>query len=411
MVDRAFEDYEALKRKHTARGNGQDGQATLGEWDAGEDDYSIPPRGWLLGNTFCRRFVSALLGAGSAGKTALRLAQALSLAIGRSLTGENVFRRARVLFVSLEDDRDELRRRVRAAMLHHGVEPAEVKGWLFLKAIKGPRIAEERDGRIVPGELEGMIRRAVESRQIDLVCLDPFIKAHALDENDNAAIDFVCTILADLADELDIAVDLPHHTRKGSAGAAGDSDAGRGASAFSAAGRLVYTLTAMTAEEAKDLGVPHEERRFFVRLDRAKVNLAPPAQTATWFKLIGVNLGNATPEYPKGDEVQTVEPWTPPETWQGITATIANKILDVIDAGLPDGTRYSNEPAASQERSAWRVVQAEVPALTERKCQDIIASWLKNDVLRKETHTDFTQRKGRSGLAVNAGKRPGSHPE
>ena len=85
---------------------------SLEEWDAGEDQEPIPPRQWLLGNVICRRFVSSLLADGGTGKTALRVAQALALATGRNLTGENVFQRCRVLLVSLEDDRDELRRRV-----------------------------------------------------------------------------------------------------------------------------------------------------------------------------------------------------------------------------------------------------------------------------------------------------------
>ncbi len=73
------------------------GSSLLGEWDAGDEwdgdgeFRPIPPRGWLLGNIFCRGFVSSLLGDGGAGKTALRYAQYLSLATGRSLTGEHVF--------------------------------------------------------------------------------------------------------------------------------------------------------------------------------------------------------------------------------------------------------------------------------------------------------------------------------
>ena len=91
----------------------------LGEWDAGKDDDAIPPRGWLLGNVFCRRYLSSIVATGGTGKTALRTAQALALASGRAITDERVFQRCRVLMVSLEDDRDELRRRVRAAMKHH----------------------------------------------------------------------------------------------------------------------------------------------------------------------------------------------------------------------------------------------------------------------------------------------------
>ena len=67
-------------------------------------------------------FASSLLGDGGVGKTALRYAQMLSLATRRPLTGEYVFQRCRVLILSLEDGPDELRRRMRAARLHHGIE-------------------------------------------------------------------------------------------------------------------------------------------------------------------------------------------------------------------------------------------------------------------------------------------------
>jgi len=51
----------------------------LGEWDFGEDNEPIPPRGWLLGNLLCRQFLSAIFGDGAVGKTALIIAMALSL--------------------------------------------------------------------------------------------------------------------------------------------------------------------------------------------------------------------------------------------------------------------------------------------------------------------------------------------
>lgn len=90
----------------------------LGEWDAGDDTLPPPPRGWLLGTSFARKFLSSILGDGAVGKSALRYAQALSLASGKPLTGEHVFQRGRVLILSLEDDADELRRRILAACLH-----------------------------------------------------------------------------------------------------------------------------------------------------------------------------------------------------------------------------------------------------------------------------------------------------
>jgi len=51
-----------------------------------------------------------------------------------------------------------------------------------------------------------------------------------------------------------------------------------------------------------------------------KVNIAPPSKNATWFKLVGVPLGNSSELYPSGDNVQTVERWKPPETFEGLTA-------------------------------------------------------------------------------------------
>ena len=48
--------------------------------DVGDDDQPIPPREWLLGNAFCREFVSGLIAPGAGVKTSLRVVQALSLA-------------------------------------------------------------------------------------------------------------------------------------------------------------------------------------------------------------------------------------------------------------------------------------------------------------------------------------------
>ncbi len=73
-----WDQYDGEVREPEPKPNG--GSEGLGEWDAGDDDAPIEPRGWLLGNVYCRRFVSSLLAEGGAGKTAVRTAQALALA-------------------------------------------------------------------------------------------------------------------------------------------------------------------------------------------------------------------------------------------------------------------------------------------------------------------------------------------
>jgi hypothetical protein len=325
--------------------------ANLDIRDAGDDTELPPPRGWLLGNQFCRGFLSSLVAPGAAGKTALRLAQLLSLAIGRNLTGQHVFLRCRVLLLSFEDGRDELQRRIAAALLHHNINRSELKGWLYYATPKGIKLAELQNGSRQRGQLEQELRANIKQLKSDIVCLDPYVKTHALEENDNNAMDFVCELLASLADDYNIAVDAPHHSRKGAA-SPGDPDMGRGGSSIRDAGRLVYTLTPMSEDEAKQFSVEQIHRRYYVRLDSAKVNIAPPSRTATWFKLVGVNIGNATELYPNGDDVQTVEPWNPPDTWANVSAVMLNAVLTEIENGMPNGQRYTDKGGGTGPRAA-----------------------------------------------------------
>ena len=379
----------------------------LGEWDAGEDDAAISPRGWLLANIFCREFASSLLGDGGVGKTAVRVAQLMSLACGRPLTGEHVFARSRVLIVCLEDSTDELRRRVKAARIHHKVTREELKGWLFLAcpgSDAGKLMFMDDHGRLALGALAAKLEEVVLRRKIDLISLDPFVKTHAVGENTNDAIDKVIEVLTDLAHKYNIAIDAPHHVSKGQA-EPGNAQKGRGASAFVDAGRLVYTLSPMSAEEAKAFGISEAERRYYVRMDKAKVNITPPAAYAKWFKLVGVPLGNATELYPHGDNVQTVEPWTPPDTWADLDSDLQNRILDEIDAGLPAGARYSDASAA-RDRAAWRVVKKYAPEKTEPQAREIIKAWVKSDVLENREYNDPGRREEVVGLFVNPDKRP-----
>jgi len=324
-IDHAID--EAVDQTPTSAPAASDSVPSLDEWDVGDDNDL----------QFRRRFLSGLLAPGSTGKSALRLVQYILLATNRPLTGQRVFKRSRVLVVSLEHDKDELRRRIAAVCIEHKVTRGELKGWLFCAAPKGFKLAEVRKGSRQIGMLEKMLGKAIERRKADLIGLDLFIKLHALEENDNGAMDFVCDLLVQLAIEYDIAVDAPHHTKKGQV-TAGDADAGRGASAARDAGRLIYTLTRMTEEEAKAFGIKAEERNLYVRLDSGKVNIAPPSSEATWFKLVGVKLDKGAGDYPNGDEVQTVVPWDPPKTWANLSNAQLNAALTDIDKGLARGS-------------------------------------------------------------------------
>jgi hypothetical protein len=216
-------------------------------------------------------------------------------------------------------------------------------------------------------------------------------------------IDEVVQVLTDLATHYDIAVDVPHHTSKG-APDPGNASRGRGASAMKDAGRLVFTLTAMSQEEAKLLGLSEIERCSLVRLDTGKVNITPKWHKAKWFRLVDVNIGNATELYPHGDQVQTVELWWPPDIFADLSITMTNDILNEIEAGLEDGSRFTDAPNATK-RGAWRVVEKHSKK-AEEACRHVIKRWLDIGLLVNRDYENPATRKPAIGLSVVNEKRP-----
>jgi hypothetical protein len=83
----------------------------------------------------------------------------------------------------------------------------------------------------------------------------------------------------------------------------GDHDASdmRGSVAIHDAVRAMRVLNIMNEDEAGKLGISPDERRSFVRIDRAKANYAKLGQ-ASWIHLVNVSL-------PNGDDVGAVEGW------------------------------------------------------------------------------------------------------
>jgi hypothetical protein len=371
--------------------------------DAGVDESLPPPRAWLMANQFCRGFVSSLIAPGGVGKTTLRLAQYIALATGREITGQKVFTRCRVLVLSFEDDENELRRRIHAICKTYEIPISELQSWLFYSCPKKRLKLATMDPRQGPaiGQLEEKVRKQIQAKHIDLVGFDPLVKVHAISENDNTGMDFVVGLLTELAIDYKIAVDAPHHSRKGAL-SPGDADSGRGASAIVDAGRLNYTLTPMTDEEMEKFPeIKPEDDRLFVRLDPAKVNILKKSRLAIWFELIDVPLGNGNALYPEGDHVQSIKPFKAQAIGTAVSDEIKEEILTVIERGLidpatgqPTGQRYTAAKGNVKERAAWRVVAQFVPELTEAACQEWINDQL-GKTLESRPYVDPT-RKGKS---------------
>ena len=278
-------------------------------------------------------------------------------------------------------------------MLYYDVKSEDLRGWFYIVALppEGGKLVSDKGAAPLKAWVEGQITE----KQLDLLCFDPLVKTHDLEENDNGAIERVIGTLATLAITHNLAVDAPHHISKGTPDP-GNADRGRGASSFKDGGRLVYTLAAMSEAEAEQFGIGSHDRQRFIRLDAGKVNLAASGKTK-WFELLGVKLGNHTELYPHGDEIQVAAPWMPPDTWAGLSNDALNTALTEIDRGLPDGRLYSDGPRA-KETAAWSVVRNHCPDKTEHQCREIIRTWLKNGVLYSEEYMNPTSRNKQRGV-------------
>ena len=184
-------------------------------------------------------------------------------------------------------------------------------------------------------------------------------------------------------------------------------EAARGAKALTDAARSAAVLSAMTAEEAGRLGVAPDQRRRLVRLDDAKSNMAPLAEQARWFRLVGIRLGNGTADYPAGDAVAAAAPWQPPSPFADLTrppTPTARSTL--IAAGPGEGLLYTAHRRGPEVSERWAGRVLERFGLDEGMAARVLAQWLRNGVLEETDFRDPQQRRARRGLKVNDAKRP-----
>jgi hypothetical protein len=358
------------------------------------DLATLRPREWVYGHFLIRRFVSVLGAPGGTGKTAYAIAVALSVALGRPLVEEAVHSPGPVWIYNLEDPRDELLRRVQAALIAHRIPATDLASRLYLDSGREqPLILATRlpDGSTVATPLVEALIAELTRRQVRLLIIDPFVKSHRLEENRNDQVDFAATLWSQVADAAGCAILLVHHFRKG--GIAGDADAFRGASALVDAARAAVALSVMSEREAESFKVPADQRRFHVRADNAKLNLAPPPDRAVWLQLRSVDL-------PNGDRVQAVQRWEPPTAWEGLSGAALLEVLREIDAA-PDDDLWCVRKQAG-DRWAGKLL-TRLGDRSEQQAGSVLTSWEQSGLLRQVTFTN-KNRKERQGYRVYAEK-------
>jgi hypothetical protein len=341
------------------------------------DPALIPPRPWVYGRHLLRGQASVTVAPGGLGKSSLSIVEGLAMVTGRDLLGDTVHGGAKSVWLfNLEDPREELERRIAAAMELHGIGGDNLGDRLHIDSGRDRPLCtamQTRDGAHIIEPVFDDLARQIRGRKIDVLVVDPFVSSHQVSENDNGAIDLVAKKWAKLADECNCAIELVHHTRKTN-GEEATTEAARGASALLSAARSGRVLNRMTKDERESAGIPADDLSTYFAVTRDKANLAP-AGARQWRHMASVQLAN-------GDDVGVAEAWAWPDTFDGFTSKDLLSVQNAIEGKHP---RYSD-----QAGDDWvGVIVADVlglDAATDRKrIKRMIADWLKSGALAKGT--------------------------
>jgi hypothetical protein len=376
----------------------------LGRIDIGK----IARRQWVLGDRYIQGFVTLTIAPGGAGKSTLTLEEGVEIHTGRNITGQGVRKTGPMWIINNEDPMDELHRRIAAICLHFDIPWPET---MFVNSGVDRRlvVAKQLNGATVATpDVEALIKFIWEHGIIGLI-VDPFVRCHMVNENDNAAIDFVAQQFAKICVATGCFVSLVHHSRKAPSSSfgepkEGDADSARGASALASSSRAAHTLATMSENEAKRLGVdPEKERRWLVRLDDAKGSMSPPAEGARWFKKKSVRLPNGDGLEP-GDNVGVLEPWEPPPPVPLQMAT-AIEILNEVKRRWDKKKPFTKDRTTDDRVTLKSYIESGYPQHA-RDATGIIADWERNDIVVYETYNRSEKKKGWQFLKYPTGGGP-----
>lgn len=241
--------------------------------------------------------VGMVVGPGGVGKTYLCLQIAASIAAGRSLIGESRLasdgKPAKVLLLLGEDSCNQLSNRLHSIRAAYGItegEDARIDDNLEIYSLQGyDMLLLRQDGNTL-SETTFIARLKQLCTGKRLAFIDPLIRLHESDENDNTAASRLMMILTSIADETGCAIVALHHSPKG------DKMGVRGASALTTSARWILSITGPTDEEIRRHSIPDEEVGLWMKCQSNKMNYGG-IYDAMWFRrLTGGALKAADPE-------------------------------------------------------------------------------------------------------------------
>ncbi len=307
-------------------------------------------------------------------KTATGVGAALAYITGRrDILDMHVFQTGRVWINVLEDDLDELDRRIHAAMIAHNISRDDIEGELFVNtADQRPILLAHLNPETGVFEVSAdakALEDGIKDMRIGLTMIDPLVKAHKVTENSNEHMDQLITMGNDMARRTRSALLINTHFRKGGA-EGGNRDAFRGGGSLVDGGRINRSLAPMSEDEAQMYKIDPDEAFRYVKIVDAKGNLAPKAR-ATWIRLASIEIDNreVDPRYPAGDNVQAAVAWKPPPLFDGLDHGPLLRIFDALREGPGESWHYlepspgpSTGPAKRSYASATRAATKPEPS-------------------------------------------------
>ncbi|MEM6410693.1 MAG: AAA family ATPase [Pseudomonadota bacterium] len=173
--------------------------------------HDPPPRTWVVPDLIPSRTVTLLGGDGGTGKSLIALQLAVAVASGAPWLGLSAVD-GPALFMSAEDDVDELHRRLHAICTADGIGMSTLDD-LTVRSLAGhdALLVVEYERSLHPAETLRELRDVLGRERPALVCLDTLADLYPSNENDRAKVRQFTSILRGLALEFDCAIVLLAH--------------------------------------------------------------------------------------------------------------------------------------------------------------------------------------------------------
>ena len=217
---------------------------------------------WVAKGFGLRRSVTLIAATGGTGKTQFSLQCAVAFALGEPFAGFMPMKRLRSVFITGEEDLEELQRRLAAVILARTAgDRAKARelnerldGWLIIYE------GGESDALVIKDEAGRISRTAFHAKLLadnliepaDIFWCDPLIRLHSgLDENSSTDMQALHNAAHDIAKHGNCCVVLVHHTSKAGSSSVSSSHSARGSSALTDAVRVSINMANMSEAEGK----------------------------------------------------------------------------------------------------------------------------------------------------------------